>query len=179
MGHCFIFVFYSLIALAGYFYLGDELLLFDYKNIIFSYGISFFVKFVLNFLTICIVITHMCIKFRTLKQKATILIRNENRDSNIWHVFIITLLHIIQVVISCILSAYVKHLEEIFLLTTSGYTILICYSIPFFLFYKIFQNSNKHNAKRFLFVFMFCVANFFYVAINYNIISQFFYDFDI
>ena len=97
IGQAIVFIMYAFISLTGYFYLGNELLLYDFKNILFSYGISFFGKFLLNFLTICIVITHMCIKFRTLKQKATILIRNENRDSNIWHIFIITLLHIIQV----------------------------------------------------------------------------------
>lgn len=98
IGQAIVFVMYAFISLTGYFYLGNELLLYDFKNILFSYGISFFGKFLLNFLTICIVITHMCIKFRTLKQKATILIRNENRDSNIWHIFIITILHIIQVI---------------------------------------------------------------------------------
>jgi hypothetical protein len=101
-----IFILYTFISLTGYFYLGNDLLLYDFKNVLFTYGISFFGKFLLNFLTICIVITHMCIKFRTLKQKATILIRNENRDSTIWHIFIITLLHIIQVPSVNIRSSY-------------------------------------------------------------------------
>ena len=170
---------YAFISLTGYFYLGNELLLYDFKNILFSYGISFIGKFLLNFLTICIVITHMCIKFRTLKQKATILIRNENRDSNIWHIFIITLLHIIQVIISCILSKYEPHLEIIFLLSTSGYTILICYSIPFFFFIKIFKNSKKYRFRRYLYSILFCIVNFFYLAVNYDIFSQFFSKLDI
>ena len=130
IGSVFIFFLYALLSLSGYFYLGDELLLFDYKNIIFSYGITFVIKFLLNFLTICIIVAHMCIKFRTLKQKATIMIRNENRDSNIWHIFIITVLHIIQVTFF-ILVRIVKWKDHNF----------VC---SFFLFYSSWRNIFAH-----------------------------------
>ena len=141
-------ILYISIGVIPYMYFGGQIITFKYGNILLCYQFSKLPMIVCNSLVIIFVLITNILKFKPAKEIFTCIFRETYRDSTMWNFFSITLIHIFQTIISCIIVQTRFELSLICFFI-SGLTVpLITIVFPFLFYYMSFYYETRVMKRR-------------------------------
>lgn len=162
---------YLIVGLVCYLHFGEELLNFNYGNILLIFNLRSQVALIVNILAILYLCLSNITKYQPTKNILTILIRDKFRDSSLWNALSIFAMHLINTfVANYLISKDIKLHRIIYILGL--FSPILSFFIPFYSFLKVFQLSAymKNYKKLFLVVFWLVLA--FWVASCLNFIAE-------
>ena len=151
-----LFIFYCLIGYSCYSHFGEEIITFNQTNILLSYQFNDNPILLVNFLVVFLLIVNIILNFKPCKEIFTLIFRNNHRESWPWNLFVVSIIQIAQIVVSCVAINYGISYRAIFQILVGVSTPFIFYTIPFASFVKVFYyNEDERRRKVLNYVLMF------------------------
>ena len=142
---------YIIMGAAGYYKFGADLTTYNYDNILVNAAFSRSPLVLCNFLLVFFVCVNGVLKFKPAKDLITGILRENQRDSDIWHCLIITILHLSQTIMTCLIIYYRISVRNVLILVAGITGPAVYFVFPFLLFHKTFYYDKRFNKKRYFF----------------------------
>lgn len=163
---------YISVGVAPYLYFGEKIITFKYGNILLCYQFSKGPMIICNSLVIIFVIVNNILKFKPAKEIFTCLFRKNYRESRLWNVFCISLMHVVQTLIACVVVQFKIELDTI-CFVLAGLTVpLIALVFPFLAYYLVFYYDESVKKRRFVYLGFVFIGIFVQVSVGAYIFIQ-------
>lgn len=166
-------IIYLTTGLICYLKMGQELISFNYGNILLSYEFNQKTVIFCNILIVIYVASNNMLKFKPAKDILTVILRENYRESLLWNVIVISLIQILQVFVTCLLIKFGIKLHCLFFLIG-----ILCpifsYVFPFVAFYKVFYFDVRYYKRRIFYCGLLFLAVFMLMCFFLNLIFNFF-----
>lgn len=167
-----LFLLYLLIGLIPYLYFGERLITFDYGNILLSYDFDKLPIIICNALVIIFVTIANILKFRPAKDIFTCMFRKTYRESTLWNAFSITMLQVLQTILSCLFVKMKISLSSVCYLISAFSVPLITIIFPFLAYHLTFYYDEKVSRRRVIYLLFMFIAIFIYISVLIDLIFR-------
>lgn len=147
---------YFVFGLAGYYRYGTDLSYYDSGSILLNPDFASPPYLFCNFLVVIFVLINGILNFKPQKNILTSIFRKRERDSDIWHYFIISMIHIVQTIIACMVVNSQIKIHQVVMWAYGMFTPFVKFVFPLILYNKCFFSEQKHQKRRkFYYILMF------------------------